>query len=223
MTNPADFSTIVDDDPVLAAAIGRATAHWSALELELLSLFSLFSGLHDTRGAAIFGFFKSVRTQGDMILTLAGLCPSTTPESLTLLNTFMRDYQAAAGKRNRLLHNPFGLNEDGTPYQMVRRKQFRRAEKWYELRNTSEAEINAFGEEIRFLRAKGHELWRQFLIAEIRNVRMRVRSRLPSRKAKPLLRKLPSPLRHILPKRPLRPRRQAPRPGRLSRPQPFRR
>jgi hypothetical protein len=211
MTNSADFSTFIDDDAVLAAAIGRATAHWSALELDLVSFFNLFSGLHDPHGPAIFGFFKSVRTQGDMILTLANLYPSITRERFAALSAFLRDYQAASGKRNRLLHNPFGLNEDGTPYQVVRRKQFRRTEKWYELRNTSEAEINAFAEEIKTLRAKGHELWRLFLIAEIHSVSTRVRARLPSRKEKPLLRKRPLPLRHILPKKPPRPRRPEPR------------
>lgn len=80
MGNPADFSTIVDDDAILAAAIGRATAHWAAVELELVSLFNLLAGLDDPLGPAIFNFFKSVRTQGDMILTVAKLHRSATPE-----------------------------------------------------------------------------------------------------------------------------------------------
>jgi hypothetical protein len=223
MTNSADFSTVIDDDAALAAAIGRATAHWSALELDLVSFFNLFSGLRDPHGPAIFGFFKSVRTQGDMILTLANLYPSITPESFAALSAFLRDYQAASGKRNRLLHNPFGLNDDGTSYQVVRRKQFRRDEKWYELRNTSEAEINAFSEEVKTLRAKGFDLWRRFLILEIHGLRNRVRSRLPARKAKTLLQKRPLPLRHIVPNKPQRPRRQARKPKRRPQLQPSHR
>lgn len=84
---------------------------------------------------------------------------------------------------------------------MVRKKQFRRAEKWYELRQTSDAEIDAFTEEIKALRAQGFALWKRLVKTEIHKLRILVRSRLPAVKARPLLGTRRLPLRRIAPKK----------------------
>lgn len=102
----------VDNKVELAAAIGRCSNNWAHAETRLAILFCLLSKTDLTTAVTIFSFFKATQTQSDVLKRLGKLSPIMTPQKLELLNDPMREYRGVAEERNRLLHNPIGMNED---------------------------------------------------------------------------------------------------------------
>jgi hypothetical protein len=102
----------VDQNIELAAAIGRCSNNWAHAESRLAIIFCLLSKTDLTTAVTIFSFFKATRTQIDVLKRLAKISPLITPQKLELLTDLTKKYQGLADERNRLLHNPIGINED---------------------------------------------------------------------------------------------------------------
>jgi len=110
----------VDENTELAAAIGRCSNNWAHAESRLAIIFCLLSKTDLTTAVTIFSFFKATRMQIDVLKRLGKISPVMTPQKSELLADLMKEYQGLADERNRLLHNPIGLNED--LYIMLRHK-----------------------------------------------------------------------------------------------------
>ena len=110
----------VDENIELAAAIGRCSNNWAHAETRLAILFCLLSKTDLTTAVIIFSCIKATRTQSEVLRRLGKISPIVSPELLELLNDLMKEYQALADERNRLLHNPIGMNEE--LYIMLRDK-----------------------------------------------------------------------------------------------------
>ena len=61
----------VDDDPVLASAIGRCSNHWTHAEAILAWIFSSLTNTDMAVAVTVFSFFKATRTQRDVLKRLA--------------------------------------------------------------------------------------------------------------------------------------------------------
>jgi hypothetical protein len=110
----------VDEDIQLAAAIGRCSNNWAHAETRLTILFCLLSKTDLTTAVIIFSCFKATRTQSDVLKRLGKISPLVNPQQFELLAGLMKEYQTLADERNRLLHNPIGMNEE--LYIMLRDK-----------------------------------------------------------------------------------------------------
>jgi len=110
----------VDENTELAAAIGRCSNSWAHAESRLAIIFCLLSKTDLTTAVTIFSFFKATRMQIDVLKRLGKISPLMKPQKLELLTDLMKEYQSLAGERNRLLHNPIGMNEE--LYIMLRDK-----------------------------------------------------------------------------------------------------
>jgi hypothetical protein len=102
----------VDSDIELAASIGRCSNNWAQAETRLAIIFCLLSKTDLTTAVTIFSFFKATRMQIDVLKRLGKISPLMTPHKLELLTDLMKEYQSLAEGRNRLLHNPIGMNEE---------------------------------------------------------------------------------------------------------------
>jgi hypothetical protein len=102
----------VDENTELAASIGRCSNNWAHAETRLAIIFCLLSKTDLTTAVTIFSFFKATRMQIDVLKRLGKISPLMTPEKLKLLTDLMKEYQSLAHERNRLLHNPIGMNEE---------------------------------------------------------------------------------------------------------------
>jgi hypothetical protein len=102
----------VDENTELAAAIGRCSNNWAHAETRLAIIFCLLSKTDLTTAVTIFNFFKATRMQIDVLKRLGKISPLMTPQKFELLTQLMKEYQSLAGERNRLLHNPIGMNEE---------------------------------------------------------------------------------------------------------------
>jgi hypothetical protein len=102
----------VDENTELAAAIGRCSNNWAHAESRLAIIFCLLSKTDLTTAVTIFSFFKATRTQIDILKRLGKISPLVTPQKFQLLTALMKEYQGLADERNRLLHNPIGMNEE---------------------------------------------------------------------------------------------------------------
>jgi hypothetical protein len=110
----------VDENTELAAAIGRCSNNWAHAESRLTIIFCLLSKTDLTTAVTIFSFFKATRTQIDVLKRLGKISLDLTPQKFELLADLMKEYQSLAEERNRLLHNPIGMNEE--LYIMLRDK-----------------------------------------------------------------------------------------------------
>jgi hypothetical protein len=110
----------VDENTELAAAIGRCSNNWAHAETRLAIIFCLLSKTDLTTAVTIFSFFKATRMQIDVLKRLGKISPLMTAEKFELLTGLMKEYQGLADERNRLLHNPIGINE--ALYIMLRDK-----------------------------------------------------------------------------------------------------
>jgi hypothetical protein len=110
----------VDEDIQLAAAIGRCSNNWAHAETRLAIIFCLLSKTDLTTAVIIFSNFRATRTQSDVLRQLGKISPLVSPQQLQLLTDLMKEYQFLADDRNRLLHNPIGMNEQ--LYIMLRDK-----------------------------------------------------------------------------------------------------
>jgi hypothetical protein len=96
----------------LAAAIGRCSNNWAHAESRLAIIFCLLSKTDLTTAVTIFNFFKATRMQIDVLKRLGKISSLMTPQKSELLTDLMKEYQSLADERNRLLHNPIGMNEE---------------------------------------------------------------------------------------------------------------
>jgi hypothetical protein len=101
----------VDNNIELAAAIGRCSNNCAHAESRLVIIFCLLSKTDLTTAVTIFSSFKATRTQIDVLKRLGKISPLMTAEKFELLADVMKEYQRLADERNRLLHNPIGMNE----------------------------------------------------------------------------------------------------------------
>ena len=102
----------VDENSELAAAIGRCSNNWAHAESRLAIIFCLLSKTDLTTAVTIFSFFKATRMQIDVLKRLGKISPVMTPQKSELLADLMKEYQSLAHERNRLLHNPIGINDE---------------------------------------------------------------------------------------------------------------
>jgi hypothetical protein len=102
----------VDENTELAAAIGRCSNNWAHAEVRLAIIFCLLSKTDLTTAVTIFSFFKATAMQIGVLKRLGKISPLVTPEKSELLTDLMKEYQSLADERNRLLHNPIGINEE---------------------------------------------------------------------------------------------------------------
>src|SRR5438270_642419 len=72
----------VDENPELAAAIGRCSNNWAHAESRLAVIFCLLSKTDLTTAVTIFSFFKATRMQTDVLKRLGKISPLMTPEKL---------------------------------------------------------------------------------------------------------------------------------------------
>src|SRR6185437_1592589 len=96
----------VDDDPEMASAIGRCSNNWTHAETILAWIFTSLTGAEHTIAVTVFSFFKTIRTQSDVLKKLANLSPFMTDELRNRLKQSLKTYLALAEGRNQLLHNP---------------------------------------------------------------------------------------------------------------------
>ena len=98
----------LEDDPELAAALGRMVGAWSHLEYLWTLQFAKFTGMGLNMAAGVFDFFKSTRTQCDVLRRLGNISPRSSEEIREGLKITLKLYQELADRRNKLAHNPFG-------------------------------------------------------------------------------------------------------------------
>lgn len=102
----------LEADEKLAAALGRATGAWSHIEYLLTILFCVVTKLDLHMAAGIFDFFKSTRTQGDVLKRVAKLSTVATDDQREFLATLLKEYEGLAQRRNEVAHNPYGWTDE---------------------------------------------------------------------------------------------------------------
>lgn len=115
-----DMPHPVDDDPVMASAIGRCSNQWTHAETRLAWIFSHLTKTDIAVAVTVFSFFKATRTQSDVLKKLAKISPFMTRELRDRLTQALRTYRALAEGRNQLLHNPIGRSVENQVYIMLR-------------------------------------------------------------------------------------------------------
>jgi hypothetical protein len=110
----------VDDDPVMASAIGRCSNNWTHAETTLAWIFMSLTQTDHTIAVTVFSFFKSTRTQGAVLKKLAKISPFMTKDLRHRLTGVLKTYSALAEGRNQLLHNPIGRSMTHQVYIMLR-------------------------------------------------------------------------------------------------------
>jgi hypothetical protein len=141
----------LDDDPELAAALGRVVGAWSHLEYHLTILFAVYAQMDMNMAAAVFDFFRSTPTQVEVIRRVIQLSSRSSDERRVALSTPLKTYERLAKQRNSVAHNPFGwLDPDGRePYLMEKTKGIEGPDGIpYRKRPVTIAELNALREEI---------------------------------------------------------------------------
>jgi hypothetical protein len=115
MTHP------VDDDPIMASAIGRCSNNWTHAESVLSWIFSHLTNTTPTVAVTVFSFFKATRTQRDILRKLGKMTPFMTDDLNSRLKDALKTYMALAEERNELLHNPIGRSVENQIYIMLRK------------------------------------------------------------------------------------------------------
>jgi hypothetical protein len=70
-----DMSHPVDDDPIMASAIGRCSNQWTHAESTLTWIFSSLTKTEITIAVTVFSIFKSTRTQSEVLKKPAKISP----------------------------------------------------------------------------------------------------------------------------------------------------
>jgi hypothetical protein len=148
----------VDDDPVMASAIGRCSNNWTHVETTLSRLFCYFTATKFEIAVTVFSFFKTSRTQRDVLRKLAQMAPFMTEELNKRLKEVLRTYLALAEERNELLHNPIGSSIENEVYIMLRRPPPRPGELPYHAKPISPTEIDALSQRITVLNSDLRDL-----------------------------------------------------------------
>lgn len=144
----------VDDNPELAAAIGRMTNKWGHVEYRLALIFSMLAGLDLATGPTIFDFFKSTSIQKQVLLRLARLAPFCTDTITSTLEDVLIEYENLAKERNEISHNPFGQTLEQELYIMVKLKKPKAGESVYFAKPIAIEDINSAAVKIEALTVK---------------------------------------------------------------------
>jgi hypothetical protein len=144
-----DMPHPVDDDPVMASAIGRCSNQWTHAETRLAWIFSHLTKTDIAIAVTVFSFFKSTRTQRDVLKKLAKISPFMTNELRDRLTQALRTYCALAEGRNQLLHNPIGRSVENQVYIMLRSQTPVHGELPYQSKPISPSEIDELSTNIK--------------------------------------------------------------------------
>ena len=141
----------VDDDPVMASAIGRCSNQWTHAETRLAGIFSNLTNTDIAIAVTVFSFFKSTKTQRDVLKKLAQISPFMTDELTKRLAQALKTYCALAEGRNELLHNPIGRSIENEVYIMLRHRTPAHGEIPYQAKPISPSEIDELSSNIKTL------------------------------------------------------------------------
>jgi hypothetical protein len=139
----------VDDDPTMAAAIGRCSNNWTHAETVLAWIFSSLTKTDHTIAVTIFSFFKSTRTQSDVLTKLAKISTFMTAELRSRLTHLLKTYSRLAEGRNQLLHNPIGRSVENQVYIMLRSPILSAGNTPYQAKPISPFEIDELSADIK--------------------------------------------------------------------------
>jgi hypothetical protein len=148
----------VDDDPIMASAIGRCSNSWAHVETILSQIFCNFTGTDFAIAVTVFSFFKATRTQREVLRKLAKISPHITEELKKRLNLALKTYVALAEERNELLHNPIGRSVEHQVYIMLRKSVSEPTEIPYHPKPISPTEIDDLSRRINALTADLREI-----------------------------------------------------------------
>lgn len=140
----------IDNEPELAAAIGRLCGHWSLAELAAVRLFQTLTGLEHHTAITLFGFFRSNATQADVLETLVHT-QSQVRDMKDELLSLIAAYRRLAPKRNAYVHNAFGYRttDAGQLYQIERNKRPTLAVEVYSAKDVSVEQIDELTSQIK--------------------------------------------------------------------------
>jgi hypothetical protein len=141
----------VDDDPVMASAIGRCSNQWTHAESRLAWIFANLTQTDIVVAVTVFSVFKSTRTQAEVLKKLAKIVPFVTKDLRDRLFRLLKAYSALAEERNQLLHNPVGRSVDNEVYIMLRSPNPVLGELPYHTKPIATAEIDELAAKIRNL------------------------------------------------------------------------
>jgi hypothetical protein len=157
----------VDDDPVMASAIGRCSNAWTHCEAILTRIFASLTGLELKTAVIIFSAFRATRTQSEVLQKLIRL--GDFPKNLSdQLAADLKLYQQLAERRNELLHNPIGRSVENQIYIMLRAPQ-REGDIPYFAKPIEPAEIDNLADQIRGLTTSLLEIDLEGLLSRARN------------------------------------------------------
>jgi hypothetical protein len=111
----------VDDDPIMASAIGRCSNNWTHAESALSWIFGHLTNTTPTVAVTVFSFFKATHTQRQVLRKLGKMTSFMTDDLESRLNDALKTYVALAEERNELLHNPIGRSVEDQVYIMLRK------------------------------------------------------------------------------------------------------
>jgi hypothetical protein len=139
----------VDDDPIMASAIGRCSNNWTHAESVLSWMFSHLTNTTPPVAVTVFSFFKSTRTQRDILTKLGKITPFMTDDLNSRLKDALKIYIALAEERNELLHNPIGRSLENQVYIMLRTARPEPGAIPYHTKSITPAEIDDLSERIK--------------------------------------------------------------------------
>ena len=139
----------VDDDPIMASAIGRCSNSWTHAETTLAWIFVHLTDMKYAVAVTVFSFFKATRTQRDVLKKNGKITPFMTNELNKQLADALKAYCRIAEERNQLLHNPIGRSVENQVYQMIRTTLPNVDEVPYEMKLISPAEIDGLTKRIK--------------------------------------------------------------------------
>jgi hypothetical protein len=144
----------VEDDPVMAAAIGRCSNNWTHAEAVLSSMFGYLTDTTTTIAVTVFSFFKSAHTQADVLRKLARITPFMNDDLNSRLKGALKSYLRLAEERNELLHNPIGRSVENQVYIMLRKRLPEPGELPYHAKPITPTEIDDLSERIKNLNSE---------------------------------------------------------------------
>jgi hypothetical protein len=139
----------VDDDPIMASAIGRCSNNWTHAESALSWIFSHLTDTTPTVAVTVFSFFKQTRTQREVLKKLAKMAPFMTDDLNSRLKDALKTYLALAEERNELLHNPIGRSVENQVYIMLKKPLPEPGELPYHSKKITPTEIDDLSERIK--------------------------------------------------------------------------
>jgi septation ring formation regulator EzrA len=155
----------VDDDPVMASAIGRCSNQWTHVETSLARIFAALTQTDFAIAVTVFSVLKSSRSQSELLKKLSKIAPFMTADLRDQLTKYLKTYSALAEARNQLLHNPIGRSVENQVYIMLRSKTPIIGELPYETRPITPSEIDELSAKMRNFNRELIELHRRMIDA----------------------------------------------------------